>query len=134
MDRLDDETIARLIKAAHSAMDHAYPRYSDFFVGAALLMDDGQVITGGNIENASFGATICAERSAISTAMGQGYTSIRAVAVSNKTTTKITPCGICRQVIFEFGKDIPVICSNEAGEYVIYSSAELLPHAFTLDE
>ena len=96
-------------------------------------MEDGSIIQGTNIENASFGATICAERSAISSAMSMGKRGIKAVAVTNTTDTKITPCGICRQVIHEYGSDIPVICTNKDGDYMVHTIGDLLPHAFSLD-
>ena len=130
---LDQETINTLFGAAKTAMANAYAPYSKFTVGAALLMKDGQIVTGCNIENASFGVTACAERSAISAAISNGVSDIQAVCVTNATDTKITPCGICRQAIYEFGRDIPVICTNQSGDYDIFSIAELLPHAFTLD-
>ena len=131
---LSDDTIQTLIVEARAAMEQAHATYSDFTVGAALLMEDGSIVRGANIENASFGATICAERSAIASALSQGKRGIQAVAVTNATDTKITPCGICRQVIYEYGSDIPVICTNQSGEHVIYSISELLPHAFTLEQ
>ena len=130
---LTDELIQTLVTEAQAAMQEAHAGYSNFTVGAALLMEDGSIVRGANIENASFGATICAERSAIASALSQGKRGIRAVAVTNATDTKITPCGICRQVIYEYGTDIPIICTNHAGEHMIHTIAELLPHAFTLD-
>ena len=130
---LTDELTRTLVTEAKAAMQDAHATYSNFTVGAALLMEDGSIVRGANIENASFGATICAERSAIASALSQGKRGIKAVAVSNATDTKITPCGICRQVIYEYGTDIPIICSNQSGEYMIHTISELLPHAFTLD-
>lgn len=130
---LTDATIKTLIAEAQAAMAEAQARYSGFTVGAALLMSDGSIVRGANIENASYGATICAERAAIASAFSQGKRGIRAVAVTNATDTKITPCGICRQVIHEYGAEIPVICSNRAGDYMVLTIGELLPHAFTLD-
>lgn len=131
---LSDDTIQTLIAEARAAMEQAHATYSDFTVGAALLMEDGSIVRGANIENASFGATICAERSAIASALSQGKRGIQAVAVTNATDTKITPCGICRQVIYEYGNNIPVICTNQSGEHVIFTISELLPHAFTLEQ
>lgn len=130
---LTDDMIQTLIGEAQAAMAQAHATYSNFTVGAALLMEDGSIVRGANIENASFGATLCAERAAIASALSQGKRGIRAVAVTNATDTKITPCGICRQVIHEYGSDIPVICSNRDGDYMVHSIAALLPHAFTLD-
>lgn len=122
-----------MLAAANSAMANAHAPYSDFQVGASVLYDDGTIETGCNVENASFGATICAERTAISAGAVKGKTVIKALCVTNMTDTMITPCGICRQVIWEFGQDLPVICSNKAGQYKILTIAELLPHAFDLN-
>ncbi|MEM7440687.1 MAG: cytidine deaminase [Pseudomonadota bacterium] len=130
---LSDATIQTLIAEATAAKDLATAKYSDFRVGAALLMEDGSIVRGANHENASFGATICAERSAIASALSQGITGLKAVCVTNDTDTMITPCGICRQVIYEYGSDIPVICTNRSGDHMIHTIADLLPHAFTLD-
>lgn len=130
---LSDDTIQTLIAEARAAMGQSTPTYSNFTVGAALLMEDGTIVRGANHENASFGATVCAERSAIASALSQGMRGIKAVCVTNATDTKITPCGICRQVIYEYGSDIPVICTNQSGEFMIHTIAELLPHAFTLE-
>lgn len=130
---LSDDMIQTLIGEAQAAMEEAHATYSNFTVGAALLMEDGSIVRGANIENASFGATICAERSAIASALSQGKRGIKAVAVTNATETRITPCGICRQVIYEYGPDIPIICSNKTGEHMIHTISDLLPHAFTLD-
>ncbi|MEJ6708600.1 MAG: cytidine deaminase [Amylibacter sp.] len=129
---LTDAQIQSLKSEAKAAMEHAHAPYSNFTVGAAILMEDGTIVRGANIENASFGATICAERSAIASALSQGHRGIKAVAVTNATDTKITPCGICRQVIYEYGTDIPIICSNQSGDHMIHSISDLLPHAFTL--
>ncbi len=131
--QLTDDVIATLISEAQSAMTNAQATYSNFTVGCAILMEDGSIHHGANIENASYGAAICAERSAISSALSQGHRGLKAVCVTNATDTKITPCGICRQVIYEFGRDVPVICTNQSGDYMILSIADLLPHAFTLD-
>ncbi|WP_371931438.1 cytidine deaminase [Roseovarius sp. MMSF_3359] len=132
--QLTDTEIATLIAEAQKAMAEAHAPYSNFTVGCAVLMEDGSIHRGANVENASYGAAICAERSAISSAMSQGHRGLRAVCVTNATDTKITPCGICRQVIYEFSRDVPVICTNQSGEHMILSISELLPHAFTLDQ
>ncbi|MCP5074491.1 MAG: cytidine deaminase [Rhodobacteraceae bacterium] len=131
---LDSETIARLKNAAKAAMQNARAPYSGFPVGAAILCENGQIVGGCNVENASSGATVCAERTAIGTAVAQGLAEVNAVCVVGQTTGVLTPCGICRQTIIEFGRDIPVICCNRAGEHEVYSIAELLPHAFTADD
>ncbi|MCP5075268.1 MAG: cytidine deaminase [Rhodobacteraceae bacterium] len=131
---LDSDTIARLKAAAKAAMQNAYAPYSGFPVGAAILYDGGQIISGCNVENASSGATVCAERTAINTAVAQGLEGIRAICVVGQTTDVLTPCGICRQTIIEFGRDIPVICCNRDGAHEVHSIGELLPHAFTADD
>lgn len=130
--KLNDTQIDTLVARAIAAMENAYVPYSNFTVGAALLLKNGEIITGCNVENASFGATCCAERTAINAAVAAGHKEFQAIAVTNATDTKITPCGICRQVIYEFGADIPVISSNQSGEYRVFSISDLLPHAFTL--
>ncbi|GLQ35488.1 cytidine deaminase [Amylibacter marinus] len=133
MSSVDPATIARLIESATNAMDNAYAPYSKFRVGAAVLLSDGGIIQGCNVENASFGATICAERTAITTAIADGRRDIRAICVTNTTDTKITPCGICRQFIYEFDPNIPVFCCDNSGGYREYLISDLLPDAFTLD-
>ena len=130
---LDKDTIDRLLVAAKSVMSNAHVPYSSFHVGASILYEDGSIEVGCNVENASFGATICAERTAISSGIAKGKTAIEAICVTNLTDTMVTPCGICMQVICEFGKNLPVICSNKDGDYKILSISELLPHAFDLD-
>ena len=130
---LDKNTIDRLLEAAKSVMPMAHVPYSNFHVGASILYEDGSIEVGCNIENASFGATICAERTAISSGIAKGKKTIKAICVTNLTDTMVTPCGICRQVIWEFGKKIPVVCSNKDGDYKILTISELLPHALDLD-
>ncbi|VDM44036.1 unnamed protein product [Toxocara canis] len=96
-----------LVEAAKKAMERAYCPYSKFQVGAAILTEDGNIITGGNVENSSFGGTICAERSAAVRAIAEGHTKFRAIAVTTALAEVTSPCGICRQFLIEFG-DIPV--------------------------
>jgi cytidine deaminase len=122
-----------LIAAATAAMGRAYAPYSNFFVGAALLAESGNVYTGCNVENASYGLTICAERNAIFAAVAaEGpKLKIRAIAVTNKAGMACSPCGACRQVIFEFG---PQAVVYYRGPEQMQSSlaSELLPAGFTL--
>ncbi len=135
-----DKTLLRT--AAKTALSNAYAPYSKFHVGAAVLLTDGTLTTGCNVENASFGATNCAERTAIFTAVAQGKIGgqnpikIKAIAVITNSPTIATPCGICRQVIWEFGHDIPVLCISNAGENSgkeqIFTISQLLPFAFAL--
>ena len=118
-----------LIDAAIEARLAAYAPYSKFQVGAALLCDDGQIITGCNVENLSYGLTICAERNAIFAAVAGGQQKFDAIAIA-ADTEKASPCGACRQVMCEFG-DFPVILNNLDGEVVESTVGELLPRGQT---
>jgi cytidine deaminase len=121
-----------LVKKALEAKKFAYVPYSGFHVGAAVLTSDGRIFTGCNVENASYGASICAERTAVVKAVSEGETKISAIAITSDSNTLTFPCGICRQVIAEFGiPEISLICSNKNGEYKEYSMTDILPHAFT---
>jgi cytidine deaminase len=121
-----------LIDAALEAREKAYVPYSNFKVGAAVLTEDGTVYGGCNIENASFGATNCAERTAIYKAVSDGHKSIKAIAVVGDTSTHTYPCGICRQVIAEFAdSSIPVILIKNRQEYIVKTLQDILPGAFT---
>jgi cytidine deaminase len=123
-----------LLQAARQAAVNAYAPYSNFPVGAALLNADGEVFTGVNVENASFGLTICAERSAVARAVSQGQRQFQAIAVwaTERPHGSITPCGACRQVLAEFlAPDSPIIVSDaETGEVKSFTMAALLPEAF----
>src|SRR5215813_14616283 len=123
-----------LLQAARQALQRAYARYSNFHVGAALLTEQGEVFTGCNVENASYGLTNCAERSAIFTAVQNtkaAKLAIRAVAVVNGDEVPCSPCGACRQVIFEFGENAIVIFKSQRG-YVQQKITDLLPESFRL--
>lgn len=120
----------KLVKEAEMARKKAYTPYSKFKVGAAILCDDGKIFSGCNIENASFGLTICAERVAIFKAISDGSTKFKAIAVIGNTNKPCSPCGACRQVISEFGEDISLIMTNLKGEVKIKKIKELLPEAF----
>jgi cytidine deaminase len=109
---------------------NAHAPYSSFAVGAAILDRDGSVYVGCNVENASYGLSVCAERHAVAAAVAAGCEGIDALAVVTDTSPPASPCGACRQVLAEFG-DFPVILANPAGERVITSIGELLPMAFT---
>jgi len=124
------EEYKKLIKEAEKARKKAYTPYSKFQVGAAVLCADGKIFTGCNIENASFGLAICAERVAIFKAISEGPIKIEAIAVIGDTDTPCSPCGACRQVISEFGEDIPLIMANLKGDVKIKKIKELLPEAF----
>lgn len=128
---LNDDVKNRLLATAREARKHAYAPYSsDFRVGAAVLTEDGQMFSGCNIENASFGATVCAERVAIFKAVCDGCRKIIAVAVVADSADPIAPCGMCLQVLSEFGRDAEVIMANTAGKTRLSRVNELLPYNF----
>jgi len=125
----------RLSKIAIDARENAYVPYSKFKVGAAVLTADGSIYTGCNIENASYGATNCAERTAIFKAISEGHKKIKAIAIVGDMSTNTYPCGICRQVIAEFAtKDIQIILVKNEENYIIKTMDELLPGAFTKED
>ncbi|NLM73747.1 MAG: cytidine deaminase [Clostridiaceae bacterium] len=124
-----------LIKLALKAKDNAYVPYSQFHVGAALVADDGKVYTGCNVENSSYGATICAERSAIVKAVSEGAKKIREIAVVSDSDKYTIPCAICLQVMSEFCEaDMKLHLANNKGEYRTYDFKDLLPTPFNLSE
>ncbi len=123
-----------LIKQAVKAMGNAYTPYSKFNVGCSILLKDGNVITGANIENASYGLTNCAERSALFAAYSQGYRQddIVSMAIVGDTDTVISPCGACRQVISELvSDDTEIILTNLKEDIKIVNKHDLLPFGFT---
>src|SRR6185369_17358245 len=119
-----------LIEAATRVRENAYAPFSEFKVGSALETDDGQIITGSNVESASYGLTVCAERVAVWNAISQGKRKIKRIAVVADTEELTPPCGVCRQIIWEFGGDIPVIMANLRGKTETVQMRELLPRAF----
>jgi cytidine deaminase len=124
----------RLLQRAREAQQNAYAPYSKFRVGAAILLDNGEIFTGCNVENASYGLTNCAERSAIFAAvssLGGARTKVRAVAVVNDHNAPCSPCGACRQVIAEFGSDA-VIWYQGVNGVQQSTIRELLPECFSL--
>jgi coenzyme F420-0:L-glutamate ligase/homotetrameric cytidine deaminase len=120
-----------LIEQAKLALNDAYAPYSGFKVGAALLSKSGQVYSAANMENASSGAGICAERSALAKAIASGDREFEAIAIAGNDKEPISPCGICRQSLIEFGDDILVIMTDMRGEALIANVADLLPQAFS---
>ncbi|AKA70909.1 cytidine deaminase [Clostridium scatologenes] len=121
-----------LISKALEGRKNAYAPYSKFKVGAAVLTEDGKVYTGCNIENASYGATNCAERTSIFKAVSEGHTIIKAIAIVGVENEYTYPCGICRQVIAEFGsEDIEIILAKNEDQYIVKTLDEILPGAFT---
>lgn len=124
-----------LVKLANDIKENAYAPYSNFHVGAAVIGNSGKIYTGVNVENSSYGATICAERVAICKAVSEGEESIKAIAISSDSQDYTFPCGICRQVISEFAdSNLVILCSNNKMEYKVYSLKDFLPNAFTLDK
>jgi cytidine deaminase len=125
-------TLRKLLAAAKSAQRQAHAPYSKFRVGAALLAGNGRIFTGCNVENASYGLTMCAERVAVGKAVSEGCRKFRAIAIV-APAGKVTPCGACRQVLAEFG-DMLVLCadSRHLSRIRVYQLAELLPAAFRL--
>lgn len=120
-----------LISKAIAAREKAYVPYSNFKVGAALVTEDNTVYSGCNIENASYGATNCAERTAIFKAVSDGHTKIKAIAIVTDLENYASPCGICRQVILEFAADnIEIILAKNEKDYIVKTMEEILPGAF----
>jgi cytidine deaminase len=129
---LSTEQARVLIDAARDAQRHAYAPYSNFHVGAAVLTGSGDFYTGCNVENASYGATLCAERVAIAKMVSSGVRDLRAVAVFTTADEPAMPCGICRQTLLEFGADIDVVVSNGVTTEAT-TLLDLLPRPFRLD-
>lgn len=119
-----------LIALAVSMRERAYVPYSRFPVGAALECEDGAVFTGCNIENASYGLTNCAERTAVFKAVSEGHLRFRRIAVAGGTEDFCYPCGACRQVMSEFAPDLEILCVNASRAVQRISLRELLPHSF----
>ena len=119
-----------LVDAARAARQHAVADFSKFKVGAALETDTGEIITGCNVENASYGLTICAERVAIFKALSEGRRSFRRIAVVADTGSPTPPCGACRQIIWEFCGDIPVVIANLTEITAMLEMKDLLPLPF----
>ena len=126
---IDKDKIDILFKEAQTAALKAYAPYSHFRVGAALLCEDGTIVTGVNVENRSFGLTVCAERNAVGTAVGRGYVKFNALAISTPDSIEpVGPCGACRQVISEFmKKDAPIRFAGSGGKTIDTTVGELLP-------
>lgn len=119
-----------LVEAAKAARENSYAPFSDFHVGAALETEDGEIISGCNVESASYGLTVCAERVAIWKAISEGKHQIKNIAVVADTEELTPPCGVCRQIIWEFGGNIPVTLANLNGKRETLEMKELLPRAF----
>lgn len=122
--------MSALVAAAEAARQRAYAPYSGFRVGAALETEDGLIVTGCNVENASYGLTICAERNALAAAVAQGHQRFRRLALTSDAPEPISPCGMCRQSLFEFAPDL-VIESVGGGRSITWGLGELLPVGFS---
>lgn len=128
---LSEQQIQTLLDAAIDARHHAYIPYSSFAVGAALLTHSGDIVSGCNVENASYGLCNCAERTAIFSAVAQGQRQFAAIAVAADTSEPVSPCGACRQVLAEFcDADTRILLTNLTGDVRECTISELLPGAF----
>lgn len=124
----------QLVLAANQVRANAYAPYSQYKVGAAVRGDNGRVYTGANVENASYGLCICAERSAVAQAISDGAKKIAGVAVVTSTSPPAAPCGMCRQTLAEFGPDtLELVLVNDKGERLETTLGQLLPRAFRPD-
>ncbi len=120
----------RLFEAARAVRENAHAPFSHFRVGAALETTDGKIITGCNVENATYGLTVCAERVAVFKAISEGHRAFKRVAVVADTQDPTPPCGACRQILWEFGGDLEVILGDLSGEKARHQLKDLLPHPF----
>ena len=130
----EEKMFLQLIEAAKKGRKNAYAPYSGFAVGAAVLGTDGKIYTGCNIENASYGLTVCAERTAMFKMVSEGCPRFRALCViAGEKPSDSSPCGACRQVMSEFAEDVrtvPVILAGRNGEYEVHTVLELYPEPF----
>jgi len=130
---LDKQKISLLIEEARKAREFAYAPYSHFFVGAALMTNDGHIFSGCNVENSNFSATICAERTALVKAVSEGFQEFLAIAVIADRPLPTSPCGQCRQALSQFGLDIDVImATTQNDEIEVMKLSELLPKSYRL--
>ena len=123
-------TERELVERALEMRRFSYAPYSHFRVGAALECEDGSVYTGCNVENAAYGSSLCAERTALVKAVSEGRRRFVRLAVAGDSADYCWPCGACRQMLREFGTDLEVLAANREGAYVSISLEELLPHSF----
>lgn len=134
LDELEQSTITNLLKCCIKAKEYSYSPYSKFRVGAALLTDTGEIIDGCNVENASYGLSICAERTALVKAVSMGFRKFPAIAVTADLDEFVSPCGACRQFIVEFGLECDVYLVKSDLSYKKVCISELLPLPFTSTE
>ena len=127
---VSEVSVDALLARAAEALENAWSPYSGLRVGAALLCDDGTVATGCNVENASYGLTICAERVAVAQAVASGRRAFRTIAIATEGERTVLPCGACRQVLAEFAPELSVVARSAGGALVEARLSELLPRAF----
>lgn len=127
------KTAHELIEMAIQAREYAYAPYSDFWVGAALEGKSGQVYTGANVENASYGLTVCAERIAVFKAVSSGEKEFSQIAIVGSKEGMIYPCGACLQVLAEFAPELIIYTGSNPEEYQVFNLSEMLPQAFSLN-
>jgi cytidine deaminase len=127
---LSESKFGALVSAARRAREHASADFSMFKVGAAIETSDGTIVTGCNIENATYGLTICAERVAMFKALSDGHRAFTRVAVVADTEAPTPPCGACRQILWEFGGDLEIVLANLSREQGVYRLKDLFPLAF----
>lgn len=130
----DSKKYAKLIEAALKVRKYSYSPYSKFKVGAAVLAGSGKIYTGTNVENASFPATICAERVAFTKAISEGEKKLSAIAITSSYNEFVFPCGVCRQFMVEFNPELTVILALSKTKFEIHKLKDLLPHSFTLKD
>jgi cytidine deaminase len=128
-----DKKVKKLIKMASRARKKAYAPYSKFKVGAALEAENGKIYTGSNIENASYGVTICAERVALVKAVSEGVKKLKRIAIVAGSIKPCPPCGICRQALYEFAPKMEIIMANLKGDMTSENISKLLAHAFRVN-
>jgi len=126
---LSDE---KLLEIAKNATRNSYAPYSNIHVGAAIVTEDGKIFTGTNIENSSYGLSICAERVAVFNAVSNGYRKFKKITIITSEGKGIMPCGACRQVLAEFSENMEVITLDKEGNVIRFKLNDLLPHAFRL--
>ena len=129
---IETERQERLIAEATRSRGNAVAGRSGFSVGAAIEAEDGRIFGGCNVENATYGLTVCAERVAIWKALSEGVRRFRAVAVVTGADVPTPPCGACRQILWEFAGDVPVVSATVEGKQKTYRMSELLPEPFDL--
>jgi cytidine deaminase len=127
---IDPELEKRLVEEAFRSRGNAVSKRSGFAVGAAIQAEDGRIFGGCNVENSTYGLTVCAERVAIWKALSEGVRKFRAVAVATGADTATPPCGACRQILWEFAGDVPVVSVTTTGARKTYRMSELLPEPF----